>query len=294
MSRYIFLDNWVLSDYTKPDKLPYLSSYIRNRELTIAIDSLSFTELYNPGWASAQGQDRMARAISFISTHATIIVDPVKLIRAEIENYPEPVQSLPIELDLDVMSEEDREESLTQFLHHDEVFLKQGKDIRVWVENYEKEKSKWLGNIDKIIDNAVQSGLLTRDQTGQFTQWQKENFLITLDRRHFIHFSKEEWEQLGAKIVQLFMDGTSKLPAVRSTSLYFWYAYIETDKNHPISKSPSDLGDFYQMSMIPYCETFTTDNKMQWLTKRIAEEIAPNSCRVLNRGDLDKEIGFIS
>jgi len=296
MSRYIFLDNWALSDYTKPDRLPYLSGYIKNKQLTVVINSLSLTELYNPGWQNAQGKDRTARAISFISTHSTLIVDPMKLIRAEIESYPEQIQSLPIELDLEIMSKESRGQSLTRFLHHDELFIKQGKDIRVWVKNYEKEKVEWLGNIDKIIENAVQSGVLTRDKTGRFTKLEKEkeNFLATLDRRHFSHFNAKEWEQLGARIIQLFMDATSKLPALRSTSLYFWYAYIQTDKAHPISKAPSDLGDFYQMSMIPYCEIFTTDNKMQWLSKRIADEVSPIFCRILNKDDLDKEIGFIS
>lgn len=296
MSQYIFLDNWVLSDYTKSDRQPYLSGYIKNKQLIIAIDSLSLTELYNPGWENAQENDRIVRATNFIARHPTVIIDPVKIFRAEIENYPQRVQRLPIELDLEAMSTENRKQSLNLFLHYDELFINQGKDIRVWVEKYKKEKSNWLTNIDKIIVKAIQSGILTRDKTGRFTQLEKEkeNFLVTLDRRHFSHFNKEEREKLGTKIVELFMGETSKLPAVRFTSLCFWYAYIQTDKGHLIPKAPSDIGDFYQMSMLPYCAVFTTDNKMQWLSKRIASETSLNSCMILNKDDLDEEIGFHS
>jgi hypothetical protein len=296
MSKYVFLDNWVLSDYTKPDRLPYLSDYIKNNHLTVIIDSLSLTELYNPGCANASGDDRTSRATTFISKHSTIIVDPIQLIRAEIQNYPDPVQSLPVELDLKNMSEEDRKQSLAQFLHHDTSFLQQGKDIRTWANSYEKAKSEWLDSIEKIIDHAVQAGALTRDKTGHFRQSEEEReaFLVTLDRRHFSYFDDREREQLATKVVELFMGATSKLPATRATSLYFWYAYLQIDKTHPISRAPSDLGDFYQMSLIPYCEVFTTDNKMQWLSQRIADETSSNSCKVLNKANLDREIGFNS
>lgn len=295
MSKYIFLDNWVLSDYTKSDRQPYLSSYIKNKQLTVVIDSLSLTELYNPGWEHAQENDRISRATNFIGKHPTVIIDPVKIFRAEIENYPQHIQNLPIELNLETLSPENREQSLKLLLHHDESFISQGKDIRVWVENYEKEKSKWLSGIEKIIDNAIQSGVLTFNK-GRFTQLEeeKETFLLTLDRRQFIHFNKKEREQLGTKIVELFMGNTSKLPAVRFTSLCFWYAYVQTDKTHLIPKTPSDIGDFYQMSMIPYCTVFTADNKMQWLSKRIEKETSQNSCIILNKDNLDKEIGFNS
>jgi len=294
MSQYIFLDNWVLSDYTKPDVQDYLSIYIRNKQLTVVINSLSLTELYNPGWANSQGNDRISRVAKFIKDHPTIIVDPVKIFRAEIENYPQPVQSLPIELDFATLPVEHREQALKLFLQHDKLFLNQGKDIRIWVESYKKEKSNWLDNVEKIIDKAIQSGILIRDETGRFMQLEKgkEDFLVTLDRRHFSHFNAIERENLGTKIVELFMGETAKLPAIRFTSLCFWYAYIQTDKTHPISRAPSDIGDFLQMSMIPYCNVFTTDNKMHWLSKHIMNETNQSSCIILNKNELDKEIGI--
>lgn len=294
MNNYIFLDNWVLSDFTKPDKKQYLSNYLRKNNFTILIDTLSFVELYNPGWENAQENDRTTRAIDLICQHPTIIVDPVKVFRAEIINYPHSVSNLPIELDLEVMNIEHRRLSLKLFLHSDTLFIDQGKDIKVWAENYCHIKLEWVNDINKIIREAIQSGVLTCDKTGHFTQLEteKENFLKTLDRRHFSHFNTEERKNLGTKIVELLLGETSKLPAIRFTSLCFWYAYIQTDKAHIIPREPSDIGDFYQMSMIPYCTAFTTDNKMQWLCKRIMNERNQNFCTIINKIDLDKEIGF--
>ena len=294
MSRYIFLDNWVISDYTKPDKQSYLSKYLEENQFTIIIDSLSLTELYNPGWQNTLAGERTARATNFLSKHPVIIVDPVKLFRAEIENYPKLVHNLPIELDMETLPAEHRKQTLKMFLQGDQLFIAQGKDINVWFQNYEKLKSGWLNDIDNIINRASDSGLLTRDKTGIFTQLEieKEKFLLTLDRRHFAHFDAIERENLGTKIVELFISEIGKLPAIRFTSLCFWYAYIQTDNTHLISRAPSDIGDFYQMSMIPYCKVFTTDNKMQWIGSRILVESSQYSCTILNKRELDKELGL--
>ena len=294
MSQYIFLDNWVLSDYTKPDKQHYLSKYLEKNQFTIIIDSLSLTELYNPGWKNMPAGERTTRATNFLSRHPVIIVDPEKLFRAEIENYPNQVHTLPIELDMETLSAEHRKQTLKLFLQGDSLFIAQGKDIKVWFQNYENLKSEWLNDIDTIIDRASDSGVVTRDKTGRFTQLdkEKENFLLTLDRRHFAHFDSIERESLGTKIVELFMSEMARLPAVRFTSLCFWYAYIETDKTHVVSREPSDIGDFYQMSMIPYCKAFTTDNKMQLIGRRILSENNQYSCSILNKRELDKELGL--
>ncbi len=294
VSKYIFLDNWVLADYTKPNLQPNLSKYLEKNQFTVIIDSLSLTELYNPGWRNAPEGDRTARVTDFLSRHPVAIVDPVKLFRAEIENYPNLVHTLPIELDMEILSAEHRKQTLKLLLQGDTLFINQGKDIKIWSQNYEKLKSTWLSDIDNIIEKASQAGILIRDEAGRFTQLEtdKEKFLLTLDRRYFAFFDTSEMKELGTKIVELFLSETSKLPAIRFTSLCFWYAYIQIDKTHLTSRAPSDVGDFYQMSMIPYCTVFTTDNKMQWICSRILDENSQYSCTILNRGDLDKEIGI--
>ena len=80
-----------------------------------------------------------------------VIVDPVKLFRAEIENYPNLGHTLPIELNMEIMSAEHRKQTLKLLLQGDPLFINQGKDIRVWSQNYEKMKSTWLNKLSTIL-----------------------------------------------------------------------------------------------------------------------------------------------
>ncbi len=288
MRRYIFLDNWVLSNYTKGDNQNLLSAFIYENNLTVIINTLSLIELYNPGWQQSQGEDRTIKATEFLSRHSSVIVDPVKVFKAEIQEYPNRLKDLPIELDLDSISIQHRKQSLLMFLRGDNIFAEQGKDIRIWDENYKRLKSTWIDDITKIIDDACQKGSLIRDKKGQFCQLEmyKEKFLLYLDRRHFGHFSADEIEKIGSKIVELFMGGLSQLPSIRFTSLCFWFAYVQTDRTHPMAKKPSDIGDFFQMSLVPYCSIFSTDNTMCWLAQRIKQQM-DYTCKVVNKKDLD-------
>jgi hypothetical protein len=88
------------------------------------------------------------------------------------------------------------------------------------------------------------------------------------------------------KIVELVMGATSQLPAVRLSSLYFWYAYIDTDKAYPMKRQGSDIGDFYQMSLIPYCAAFTVDNTMYRLVQRVLTEVY-YPCMIMNPKQLE-------
>ena len=130
--------------------------------------------------------------------------------------------------------------------------------------------------------------MLTRDNKGRFINLghTKERFLTTLDRRHFVHFSPEEREALGTKIVTLFMGDMRILPAIRFSSLCFWYAYIDVDRAYPMKREGSDIVDFDQMSLIPYCSVFTADTTMYRLVPRVMAEVN-YACKVLNHRDLD-------
>src|SRR5689334_7599744 len=98
MRNYLFLDNWVLSKYTQPERYALLSAFVRRNNYTILLNSLAFTELYNPGWDMAQGEERTARVVAFLIQHPCVIVDPQSVFRAEFLSYPEHVHDLPIAL----------------------------------------------------------------------------------------------------------------------------------------------------------------------------------------------------
>src|SRR4026208_2143813 len=100
MPNYLFLDNWVLSKYTQRERQAPLSAFIQRSNETILLNSLAFTELYNPGWNMAQGEERAARVVAFLIQHPCVIVDPVNVFRAELLTYPEHIQEPPVALDL--------------------------------------------------------------------------------------------------------------------------------------------------------------------------------------------------
>src|SRR6266487_6626991 len=106
MPKYIFLDNWVLSDSwvpsgaTKEDKPRLLAEFIRRNNYTIIINSALLTELYNPGWEAASEAERTLKAVHLFSQHPCVIVDALQVFAAEIAAYPAQSYQLPIALDL--------------------------------------------------------------------------------------------------------------------------------------------------------------------------------------------------
>jgi hypothetical protein len=288
MPNYLFLDNWVLSKYAQRERHALLSAFIQRGNYTILLNSLAFTELYNPGWNMAQGEERADRVVAFLIQHPCVIVDPVNVFRAELLTYPEHIQELPVALDLANIPAQQRHDSLLGFLRRDSAFLAQGKDIQEWVAGMERLKATWLETVDAIIADASAKNALRRDRSGRFIDLPdcKEALLLSLDRRHLGHLSAIERESLGPDIISLMMGGLAQLPAIRLTSLCFWYAYIDIDKTNPMKRQGSDISDFYQMSLIPYCSTLTTDNTMYRLLQRIHRDV-PFPCSILNKDLLD-------
>jgi hypothetical protein len=288
MSNYVFLDTWVLSEYTKPSKQHLLSDFIRSNNYTVLIDSLSVTELYNPGWREAISEERVSRVTRFLGQHPYAIVDPQDVFKSEIEAFPTRLSSIPIRISSEHLPSHLAAPALVALLRRDPVFLEQGIDIAQWAQHYQTLKAGWLQDIDQITDHACAHATLARNSAGTFINLtaQKEGVLQTLDRRHFSHFSPEEREALGVKIVELVMGATSQLPAVRLSSLYFWYAYVDTDKAYPMKRQGSDIGDFYQMSLIPYCAAFTVDSTMYRLVQRVLADVS-YPCTTLNPKQLE-------
>jgi hypothetical protein len=226
--KFIFLDTWVLSDYTHGERLARLSEFINREGLTIVVTSLSMTELYNP---NGQPGDRVSRAAGFLAGHRCVIVDPHSVFRAELQSYPKPLSGLPLKLDLNDVPIAHRARALELLLRRDEVYLRQGKDIAEWALGCEAFKAGWLETVDQIIEDACQGGVLSRDSRGRLLGLEsfKEDFLTTLDRRHFGSLSGAEREALGVNVVHLFLGATRELPAIRLSSLCFgMLTYIRT------------------------------------------------------------------
>jgi hypothetical protein len=293
MPDYIFLDSWVLSDYTKEGKGDLLSKLIRENNYTILINGISAVELYNPSWQEAENNDRTSRAARFLSRHSCAVIRPEKVFRGEIESFPRNLERLPIELYLGDLPSGDRESALLSVLRGDDSLRENRIDIKQWVGNYNTAKATWLDDAERIIETACESGLLRRNKARRFVELEKtkEDFLVTLDRRHFSYFSNEERQRLGTKIVELFMGGTRVLPAIRFSSLCFWYAYVDTDRGTTMKRTGSDIGDFFQMSLIPYCSAFTLDATMCRLARRVVAE-THYRCRTYDHAEFNAILGW--
>jgi len=198
------------------------------------------------------------------------------------------VSPLPIELDLENISDKLRSLTLLSFLKGDNLFVQQGKNIEQWREQYEKTKATWFIDVENIIEHACQTGYLKRDKKGKFIELQqlKEKFLLSLD---FRMAETSEIDTLLAKLVERAKNGeATRLTAIRLSSLCFWYSYINIDQANKMKRNGSDIGDFYHISLLPYCSAFTTDGSMHRMLKRINEPVMPANCEVITRQKLDK------
>ena len=226
MPKYIFLDTWVYSLLIDAEYERRLSAFLHQEGYTILATSLSFVELYNPGWEEAGEKDRMHKAARLLGNHPSVIVDPRKVYESEVHSYPYPLASLPIELNLENISPELRAPTLLSFLRGDAVFIQQGKNILQWRDGYEQLKGMWLGDVENIIENAIRTGYLKRDEKGKFIELPqlKEQFLLSLD---FRMAEPHQIDSLLKKLIERTRSGKSaRLTAIRLSSLCFWYAYI--------------------------------------------------------------------
>ena len=288
MENYIFLDAWALSLYTKKEREKLLSRFVLENDYTILINSATLVEAYNSGWRNANGEERMQAISRFLSKHRCAFIYPENVFGAEIRAFPNTLNSLPVDLNLHDVPADLRGSELLKFFREDASYVGQGKNVREWFVNLNATKARWLNDVNGIIEDACQKNVLLRNDSGEFIELQerKEKFLVSLDRRHF---TEDEIQQGGKEVIELFLEETSRLPAVRMSSLCFWHEYIELDKAFPMAMQGSDIADHYQISLIPYCKAFTVDKNMFRLVNRILKE-TDYSCNILNPSALEQEL----
>jgi hypothetical protein len=290
MPRYVFLDNWVFSRLTNDDFARRLSAFIVEHQYSILLTSISMVELYSPGWNDAGQRDRGLKAVRFLANHPCLIVNPNRLFAAEFDSFPKRLARIPPELDLQVIPSPLRSDTLLRFLRRDPLFLEQGKDIEHWSRQYQEIKESWPRDAAAILRNAVVNGTLHRDDRGALVHLDesKEVFLLSLDLR-----------MVDNPSVDGFLDKTARgsrhgrlprLRAARVVSLCFWHSYVEVDPSDRIARRGSDIGDFYHLSLVPYCSAFTVDGSMARLLRRVARDLDISHCRILTPPDLGRAI----
>ncbi len=285
MSKYIFIDNWVLGRLTDKEFCDHVVKYIVSNGYVVILNSLSLTELYNPNWKDG---DRTETAAKFYSLVPCVVVDPAKVKEAEIANNLNRLDELPVEMDLRNIKPEERKKLLLGALRGDPIFLKQGVDISKWDQGYKKEKSEWLSNVDKIIGHAIENKTIKKNKKARkhIGSADKETFLLSLDMREVppIRFDLVFNYRLS-KIKSL-----EPCSGTRFSSLLFWYLYVDEDPSNKIKHGGSDIGDIHQMSLIPYCDVFTLDKSMFKLVGRVKSESNISNIQLLTKKQLELKI----
>lgn len=296
MPKYIFLDTWLLDDYTKADKVDTLAVFIARNQYTVVISSLLLTELYNEKWEGEGEKERGWRIVNFLSGQQYVIAHPEAIWQQEFQSYPNHVKRLPIEPDLDHIPTIPRAQALLRFLRRDQIFLDMGKDIATWATGYKDAKTSWLADAAAVIEDGITSGELIRDGKGHVTARDdalKQQYLFRLDMRLCEGISYDG-SHISDDVLQPYIEGVFRdkilLRAVRLTSLAFWYQYVGFDPTFRPKQGGSDLGDILYTSFIPWCATYTTDSKFIAAVRQAAVEAKCTSCKILSRDDIDREL----
>ncbi|MFL5589258.1 MAG: hypothetical protein ACJ8DI_16645 [Ktedonobacteraceae bacterium] len=284
MSKYIFLDTWTLDKYTKARYAQHLANFIKSNGYTIVFNGLSMAELYNSEWEKGGTEERGARVARFLGDQHCIIVRPEEVWQAEAAIFPRHLDSLPIKLNIDTLPNSQRIAAMLSIFRRDQTLLDEGMDIAQWRSQYDALKSQWLADVEKIIEEGVRQETIIKATQNRYkaaSSEKREAFLRSLDWRLTNKSTYYSWQD------------TSVMRSIRFSSLCLWYHYIDYPAGETPKKSPSDIGDIFQLSLAPYCDVITTDTKIAPTLKRVLHELS-YACQILTYHELEMELGIES
>jgi hypothetical protein len=280
MPKYLFLDNWTLSDYTSAEYAQRLANFIKSNGYTIIFNGISMTELYNPGWENGGVEERGARVARFLGDQRCVIVRPEEVWKSEAAIFPRKLDSMPIRLNLDTLPTSQRAAAILHVLRRDQTLLDADIDIVQWRNQYNTLKSRWLADIQEIIEKGVRQGTIVKTPAGSYKavdRVKREEFLLSLDWRH------------ANAIPSRFYEASSVMHSIRCSTLCIWYHYIDPP-SRTSAKKPSDIGDIAQLSLAPYCAVCTADTKMAPTIKQALQELS-SSCQIVTDRELKVMLG---
>lgn len=287
MKKYIFLDNWVYSKLTNPEFERSLTAFINKNDFTIIFTIVSAVELFNPNWTDSGDKDRVERTASFFNNVPCEIIDAAKIQSTEVANFLTPLNELPVNLELWKIPPYMRSKAILNVFRH-ESLPSDLEPMESWSNKYQTDKDNWFATKDHIIADAIANGNLKIDTDGNFIDLEelKQQFLFSLDLRLAVP------EDISTILQKLNERADQKQPfkltSARVWSLCFWYLYIDIDNANKIKINPSDFGDLYQLSLLPYCSAFTIDGSMYRLLQRTCDFTVPTTCDLIKSKELEE------
>lgn len=288
---YILLDNWIFKLISDTFVKQSLISYINSNNFTVALTTAGLTELYNPGEVTSNSPDRVERATEFLGQVPCAIVDPADIFKEEARNHWRPLSNIPIRLDLTPIHSVERSQLLRQVLRRDPVFVNMGHDIAAWAEGVKHLKSKWLEDVNNIIDKSIEDGFLKRSKFGKIMpsgDAGREYFLYSLDGRFVDEGKVDHLLENHARWRRQARDDW--ITSTRLCSLLIMHAYTDIDSANKIKKQGSDISDIYHLSLAPYLRVITTDKNMFRLFRSIPRRGGLKNCKIMTEQILRAKI----
>lgn len=274
--RFAFLDTWLLSRLTDTQFSTALSQFLKRRRLVPACTTLSFVEIYNPGWDKSPGRERGELVAEFIAEHDAVLVEPTDIFQEEYERFPARLREMPIRLDLSTIDSSVRTATLLRFLRRHPTFVDMDKDISSWAARYTLTKSTWVADALAVVNGVIREYGISRRSDGSIktSRSDLEVALLSLDLRLIDGATPEQYIE---KRASLKATGPRFMRGARATSLAMWHLYAVPDSSDKLGQRGSDIGDIMYLALAPYCDLFTTDATMHRLLKRIAPELGLDS-----------------
>jgi hypothetical protein len=281
MPKYIFLDTWVLSNYTTAAYGQRLAHFIKSNGYTIVFNGLSMAESHNEGWEGGGIEERSARVASFLGNQHCVVIEPEEVWKSEGSRFPNQLDTVPVQLDLNTIhSPDERVSEILAVLRRRQDLLNEGIDVGQWKAKLKPLKNQWLEDVQRIIENGINQGYLIKTANDRYktdNKEKREEFLRSLDWRLANQSTYYSWQD------------TSIMRGIRLSNLCLWYRYISPPRGQLPKKTGSDIGDIFQLSLLPYCNAFTVDTKMAPTVKLALEEL-PCSCQILTHNELKAEL----
>jgi hypothetical protein len=239
----IFLDSFaIVRIVANPSFMELVKQFIANENYTLIIGVMNLIEFYR--W-----KKRWEEISEFISSVPFCIApNPEQLTDAEVHNYPEEI-TLPIAFC-------SSDHSYTRIELQEAIEANLSGKISVFDQRYRKEQ----GNIlQSILDNRR---TFPPEENGKYSTFQRWLFLNTNVMRFLLPTYKEFLEQRLSKQEEIKI-GCFKSIYIQVLALFLEY-YVQRKDG-----KPSDIGDLFQLSHIPYVDYAVVDNERSDLLQRM-------------------------
>ena len=263
--KLIFLDSFALLRIAEDPRLAALATkYIASNQYVLVIGVMNLVEIYK--WKAY-----WSKVSDFVASVAFCVAqNPEKLAAAEVQNYPNPI-ALPVgfcSLDFSY--------SKGELIEAIEINLA-GK-ITAFERDYRNQYKSILQEILSKRSNFLP------ERDGKYSQSQQWLFLrvSVFSALYPEHKKFLEGEVSNSREVKI---ECFKSVLIQVVAIFLEY-YVQKKQG-----KPSDIGDFFQLSILPYVDLAVVDNERKDLIRRInRQQLLPTDLSAVSLADFKKMI----